>query len=89
MSKISVGPQIPIRALREAYGLTTGQLADMISELGVKVDGSTLRHIELGDRNASTALRNAWATVLKIRPADFMQGDALRSYLTVQDDEAA
>ena len=76
MNKISVGPQIPIRALREAYGLTIDQLVTRIEEHGVTVvNTSTIRNVETGNKRPSSRLLNAWARALKLNPTDVAMPD--------------
>lgn len=71
------GPQVPIRSLREAHGLSIEELRDRIeSHLGKKPHGDTLRNIELGRRNGSPALMAAWAKALTLHPLDVFQPDA-------------
>lgn len=92
MAKTRLGTMVNIRALRQAHGLTTDELAELIAELGVPVDSSTLRHAELGDDRPSPKLLNAWAAALNIRAADVLHHDDIRAYLDAQDqvdDQAA
>ena len=64
-------PQVGIRALREAYGLSIRDLMERIEEHGVVVkDDSTIRHIEIGRRRPSKPLLNAWAKALGLNPLD-------------------
>lgn len=68
------GPQVPIRELRLAHGLSIEQLRDRIEVyLGKKPHGDTLRNIELGRRNASRPLMTAWAKALGLNPLDVRQ----------------
>lgn len=73
------GPQVPIRELRLAHGLSIEQLRERIEVyLGKKPHGDTLRNIELGRRNASRPLITAWAKSLGLNPLDVRQsGDEL------------
>jgi transcriptional regulator with XRE-family HTH domain len=89
MSKIRLGPMISLRTLRESKGLTSRQLADKIGELGVTVDDSSLRHIELGHYQASRELAIAWATALNVHPDDVMSHDRLAEYLRLQAEAGA
>lgn len=70
------GPQISIRDLREAHGLSVAQLAERIQ----KIQGAdkpphtdTIRNVELGHKKASTPLITAWAKALGLNPLDVWQ----------------
>jgi transcriptional regulator with XRE-family HTH domain len=67
------GPQVKIRHLREAYGLTLNELAQRISEQGVDVHPDHLSNVELGRKRASRALLIAWAKALQLNPLDIWQ----------------
>lgn len=70
------GPQVPIRELRLAAGLSIEQLRDRIEpHLGKRPHGDTLRNIELGRRKASVPLMAAWAKALNVNPLDVHQPD--------------
>lgn len=76
----AAGPQIRIRALREAHGLSVSQLIDRIAEHGV--DGThpdTVRNVELGYKRASKPLMTAWAKALGLSPLDVWQPEPLKS----------
>lgn len=73
---------VPLRALREAHGLTTPQLAERIAEQGVKVDPDSLCAVELGQTGVSQRLLTAWARALKISPLDIRRPQELREVLT-------
>lgn len=74
------GPQIKIRALREAHGLSVAQLIDRIAEHGVKgTHPDTIRNVELGYKRASNPLMTAWAKALGISPLDVWQPEPLKS----------
>lgn len=66
----AIGPQIPIRRLREAHGLTLRSLAERIEAFGVKIDEDHLSNVELGRRRPSKQLSVAWARALGIQPLD-------------------
>ena len=62
---------VSIRAVREAYGLSTRDLITRIGEQGVEVrDTATIRNIELGHKQPSKRLIVAWARALKLNPVD-------------------
>jgi transcriptional regulator with XRE-family HTH domain len=64
-------PQVSIRAVREAYGLSIRRLIDRIAEQGVEVqDPATIRNVETGNKRPSTELLTAWAKALKLNPSD-------------------
>lgn len=66
----AIGPQVPVRALRHAYGLTLKDLSERIEAFGVTVDEDHLSNCELGRRCPSRPLVKAWADALKINPLD-------------------
>lgn len=70
-----IGPQIRIRDLREAHGITVNQLAERIIETGYteKVHPDSLRNIELGHKRGSKLLMVAWAKALGISSLDVWQ----------------
>ena len=82
-TELRIGPQIPLRALREAHGLTASDLAARITELGVPVVAGSIRNIEAGSKSASPKLMYAWATALGVKPVDIRQGRDLRDYLLI------
>lgn len=63
-------PQVSIRLLREAHGLTLPALAERIQERGVEVTADHLSNCELGWKRPSNALTHAWAKALGITPLD-------------------
>lgn len=69
------GPQVGIRELREAHGLTVNQLVERIKELGY--DGNlhpdTVRNVELGHKRGSKQLMVLWAKSLGLLPMDVWQ----------------
>lgn len=69
-----LGPLVPIRGLREAYGLTVSQLCDRIEpHLGKRPHEDTIRNVELGHKRASAPLMTAWAKALGLTPLDVAQ----------------
>ena len=73
---------VPIRVLRQAYGLSAPQLAARLrDEEGVKVDPDSILNIELGHKRASQPLLAAWARVLRITSLDVHQPEELRERL--------
>lgn len=73
-SATPAGPQIRIRALREAHGLSVNALVDRIAENGHNgVHPDTIRNVELGYKRASKPLMAAWAKALGINPLDVWQ----------------
>lgn len=75
------GPQIRIRALREAHGLSVAALIDRINEQGGPkgVHPDTIRNVELGYKRASKPLMTAWAKALGLSPLDVWQPEPLKS----------
>jgi transcriptional regulator with XRE-family HTH domain len=64
-------PLVPIRAVRQAYGLSARELADRIlDEEGVRVAPDSLLNIELGHKTCSARLLQAWARALRLSPLD-------------------
>ncbi|MBX9919121.1 MAG: helix-turn-helix transcriptional regulator [Mycolicibacterium frederiksbergense] len=72
------GPQVRIRDLREALGLSVNQLVDRIIEAGYdqKLHADTIRNVELGHKRASKPLMTAWAKALGLVPLDVWQPPA-------------
>jgi transcriptional regulator with XRE-family HTH domain len=84
-----IPPQVTLRAIREAHGLTSVTLAAKIAERGVKVDPDSLLSVELGHKRASNALLVAWAGVLQINPRDIRQAAELRELVGEAENDAA
>lgn len=77
MSAKPIGPQVRIRDLRVAYGLTVKELIERIGAEGVPdVHEDTIRNVELGHKRASRVLLTAWARALGINPLDAWQAPA-------------
>lgn len=72
---------VSLRALREAHGLSSPQLAERIREQGFPVTADSLLNVELGHKRASNPLIHAWARALGIRALDIHQADELRERL--------
>lgn len=70
-----LGPQVPIRELRKAFGLSIPQLCDRIeaSGLGKRPHEDTIRNVELGHKRASQPLMTAWSKALGLTPLDVVQ----------------
>lgn len=68
---------VTLRSLREAHGLDSRQLAERITEQGVKVHPDALLNVELGHKRGSTRLMAAWARALGIKPIDIRQTEDL------------
>jgi len=83
-----IPPQVTLRAIREAHGLTSPMLAAKIAERGVKVDPDSLLSVELGHKRASNSLLVAWANVLQINPRDIRQAAELVELVTGGDEAA-
>ncbi|MEU6725595.1 helix-turn-helix transcriptional regulator [Nonomuraea wenchangensis] len=81
-----IGPQVRIRDLRKAHGLTIPGLVQRIRAHGVNVHKDTVSNVELGYRRASEELLTAWAKALGISPLDVYQPPA--SQETTSTDEA-
>lgn len=68
MAANPIGPQIRIRDLREAHGLSVKQLIQRIEEAGLAgVHEDTIRNVELGHKRASVPLIAAWAQALGLQ----------------------
>jgi transcriptional regulator with XRE-family HTH domain len=63
-------PLAPLRAVREAYGLSRAALTERITEQGVTVAEATIRTVENGHDRPSNELITAWAKALRLNPAD-------------------
>lgn len=70
-----LGPQVPIRELRKAYGLSIAQLCDRIEANGLdkRPHEDTIRNVELGHKRASQPLMSAWAKALGMTVLDVVQ----------------
>ncbi len=73
MTDRATGPQVRIRDLRNAYGLTLVQLAQRIRSQGVDVHADHVGNVELGYKRASPTLLHAWASALRVNPLDVWQ----------------
>ena len=65
-----LGPQVPLRELRKALGLTLAELATLIRDYGyhrAPTEG-TLANVELGRQAGSRKLMTAWAMALRLPP---------------------
>jgi transcriptional regulator with XRE-family HTH domain len=71
-----IGPQVRIRELRQAQGLTVEELAGRIGEQGVTISRSALTNVETGAKRASRDLLTAWAKALGVNPLDVWQRPA-------------
>lgn len=65
-------PQIGIRLLREAYGLTLPALVARIAEQGCEVTADHLSNCELGWKRPSAPLLHAWAKALGVTRLDVL-----------------
>lgn len=65
-------PQVSIRLLRDAHGLTLPALVQRIAEHGVDVTADHLSNCELGWKRPSTPLLHAWARALGITRLDVL-----------------
>jgi transcriptional regulator with XRE-family HTH domain len=82
----TVGPQIPLRELRKACGLTLPQLADRIAQCyHHRPNEGTLANIELGRQFGSRKLMTAWAMALQLSPLVVLQEDDLRHILAASN----
>lgn len=77
-----LGPQVGIRELRKAHGLTITALAARIEPIyGKSVDPDHISNVELGHKRASDPLLTAWAKALGVLPLDVRQPDAIADLL--------
>lgn len=65
---------VRIKEVRKAHNLTLKQLADRMSEHGVKITEAGLSNVETGNKVASERLLTAWALALAIDPLVVWQG---------------
>lgn len=81
MTDRAIGAQVPIRALRVAYGLSVNELIIRIKQNGgpEKLHPDTIRNVELGYKRASAPLLSAWAKALDLTPLDVFQPEPLKS----------
>jgi transcriptional regulator with XRE-family HTH domain len=77
MAMQRIPPMVPLRALREAHGLTTPELAIRIAEFGVTVHADSLVNVELGHKAPSRELLTAWARALNVKPLDIRRPEEL------------
>jgi transcriptional regulator with XRE-family HTH domain len=81
--KPRIEPQVPLREVRKAYGLTLKDLADRIEQhYSKRPTEAGLANIELGHQLGSAALMTAWARALKISPLDVRQDGELLEVLS-------
>jgi transcriptional regulator with XRE-family HTH domain len=66
----AIGPQVRIRDLRLAHGLTIPQLVQRIAEHGVTVHPDSISNVENGNKRPSQKLLVAWAAALGISGLD-------------------
>jgi transcriptional regulator with XRE-family HTH domain len=82
-------PQVSLRALREALGLTLDQVAERIRDQGIDASKFGLSNVETGRRRASARLMEAWARALGIHLHHIRQERELRQYLAATDSDSA
>jgi transcriptional regulator with XRE-family HTH domain len=72
-----IPPQVSIRTLREAHGLTIAALAKRINDQGYEagVTADHLSNCELGRKRPSNSLLHAWARALGISRLDVLVDD--------------
>lgn len=83
MSERAIGPQVPIRAFREALGISVSSLIERIAQNGgpQNTHPDTIRNVELGYKRASKPLMAAWAHALGLSPLDVHQPEPIKSSL--------
>lgn len=69
-ASLPVGPQVRLRPVRVAAGLTLEQLQGRIAEHGVPITVPHLSNVECGHQRASERLLRAWALALGLSPLD-------------------
>lgn len=84
MQRISIPPQVSLRAFREALGLDSRQLAERIKEQGVEVHPDHLINIELGHKRGSDRLMIAWARAIGTKAIHIRQADELEEWLQAE-----
>lgn len=80
-----IPPQVSLRALRKALGLTLEQLAEKIRDQDVEISAVGINNAELGHRRVSEPVKVAWAHALGIKPDLIRQGRELRELVTAAD----
>jgi transcriptional regulator with XRE-family HTH domain len=63
-------PRVPIRAVREAYGLSAADVADRMAEQGYEITAGAIRDFETANQWPSSGAVIAWAKALKLNPVD-------------------
>lgn len=81
MQRILAPAMVSLRSLREAKGLDSRQLAELIRKEGVRVHPDHLLNVELGHKRASAPLLAAWARALGIRPTEIHQAKEIEQLL--------
>lgn len=65
---------VRIKELRIAHGLSQGQLAERIAELGVDITDAGISNVENGNKKASDRLLTAWTKALGVEPLNAWHG---------------
>lgn len=72
------GPQISIRELRLAHGLSIPALVERIAQHGVVVTADSISNVELGHKRGSDVLLTAWAKALGTSPLNVWQPEPVK-----------
>lgn len=83
----SLPPQVSLRAFREWRGLTLDQLADGIRSQGVQISTMHVNNVELGHKQTTPVVLDAWARVLGINPLLIRTDRQVRQFIGALDAE--
>jgi len=78
---------VSLRAFRIWRGLTLEQLAHEIRAQGVEISKIHLNNVELGNKQTTALVMNAWARALGINPVLIRTGREIRQYLEAVDED--
>lgn len=78
-------PQVDLRVVREALGLTLDELAKRINDQGVSVTKFALSNIETGRRRGGDRLMYAWARAFNVLPERIRQDREHRVWFRMYD----
>ncbi|MFI2663191.1 helix-turn-helix domain-containing protein [Micromonospora carbonacea] len=82
-----IPPQVSLRAFREWRGLTLDQLADGIRAHGIDISTNHINNVELGYKQTTAVVMDAWARVLGINPGLIRCDREVRQYLGAVDED--
>lgn len=79
MQQQRIPPMVTLRALREALDLTLEQVAERMTEQGVRTDKASLSNFETGARRGSRRLTGAYVRALGLKTWTVYQAGDLRA----------